>query len=186
MPECKGTSLDWETLGAALQERAETQGRYLALPLELLGELFATMADTVIGEFGEEGREAIVRAVERFGEERGKRIAEAVRSEGRDLTFANFLVFTDLDTSDLEMIPSLEDGELRLEISSCPFAAACANRGLGEAGKLYCEHVDAAIMRGYNPELYETVSLQSLTAGADKCILVYREVGRTKPCGCPK
>ncbi len=186
MPDCQQTGFDWEMLGAALRERSETQGRYLAAPLGLLGELFATLAITVIEEFGEAGRNAVVRAVERFGEERGKRIAAVVRSAGRDLTFANFLIFTDLDTSDLEMIPSLEDGELRLEISSCPFATACRDWGMGEAGRLYCEHVDAAIMRGYNPQLFETVALQSLTAGADKCILVYRATGRSKPCGCPK
>ncbi len=186
MPDCQQTGFDWEMLGAALQERAETQGRYLAAPLELLGELFATLAITVIEEFGETGRNAVVRAVERFGEERGRRLAEVVKSEGREPTFANFLIFNDLDTSDLGMVPSLEEGELRLEISSCPFAAACANWGLSDVGKLYCEHVDAAIMRGYNPQLYEALSLQSLTAGADKCILVYKPKERSKPCGCPK
>ncbi len=186
MPECKGKSLDWETLGAALQERAETGGRYLTEPLAQLGQLFATLAAEMIESCGEEGREAVVRAVERFGEERGRRLAELVKSEGREATFANFLIFNDLDTSDLAMVPSLEEGELRLEISSCPFAAACEKWDLSEFGRLYCEHVDAAIMRGYNPRLYETVSLQSLTAGADKCILVYKTIEQIKPCGCPK
>ena len=46
--------------------------------------------------------------------------------------------------------------------------------GLEEYGKYFCREIDAAIMRGYNPERYETVCERNLTEGAETCVIVYR------------
>lgn len=165
---------DLEVLGPALAERAEKKDDYIAAPLAMQGELFATVAREVIERWGDEGREAVVAAVRRFGEERGRRMAERAAAEGRENSFATFLVLSDLDTSYHQMAPEVEEGALRVTVSYCPFAAACREWGIDEYGKHFCEEIDAAIMRGYNPERYETVCERNLTAGADSCILVYR------------
>ena len=165
---------DLETLGPALAERAEKKEQYIDKPLEMQGKLLGTLAREVIERFGDEGREAVIAAVRKYGEERGRRLAERVRSEGRDTDFASFTVCSDLDTSYHEMAPNLEEGQLRVEVSYCPLAAALKEWGLEEYGKYFCQNIDAAIMRGYNPERYETVCERNLTEGAETCVIVYR------------
>ncbi len=163
-----------EVLGPALAERAEKKEQYIDAPLAMQARLFATVAREVIDRWGDEGREAVVEAVKKFGEERGKRMAERAAAEGRENSFADFLVLSDLDTGYHQMVPEALEGALKVTISYCPFAAACAEWGLSEYGKYFCQEIDAAIMRGYNPERYETVCEQNLTEGAETCVLVYR------------
>jgi len=165
---------DLETLGPALAERAEKKEQYIDKPLEMQGKLLGALAREVIERFGDEGREAVIAAVRFYGEERGRRLAERVRAEGREPTFASFTVCSELDTSYHEMVPNLEEGQLRVEISYCPLASALKEWGLEEYGKYFCQEIDAAIMRGYNPDRYETVCEHNLTEGADTCVIVYR------------
>ncbi len=163
-----------EVLGPALAERAEKKEKYIDAPLSMQAKLFATLARKVMERFGDEGREAVIAAVREFGEERGKRMAECAVAEGRQPDFASFLVVSDLDTSYHQMVPEIGEGEVRVTISYCPFASACREWGLSEYGKYFCREIDAAIMRGYNPDRYETVCEQNLTEGAESCVLVYK------------
>jgi len=165
---------DLEVLGPALAERAEKKEQYIDKPLEMQGKLLGSIAREVIERFGEEGREAIIAAIRFYGEERGRRLAERVRSEGRELDFASFTVCSDLDTGFHHMTPSLEEGQMRVEVTYCPLAAALREWGLSEYGKYFCQEIDAAIMRGYNPERYETICERNLTAGAESCTLIFR------------
>ncbi|MDY6795870.1 MAG: L-2-amino-thiazoline-4-carboxylic acid hydrolase [Actinomycetota bacterium] len=163
---------DLEVLGPALAERNELGKEYIDAPLAMQARIFGTLAREVIERFGEKDEETVIAAVEKFGEERGRRMAE--RAEGRDPSFASFLVLSDLDTSYHEMVPEVGEDSLKVTISYCPFAAACREWGLEDYGKIFCRHIDASIMRGYNPERYETVCEQNLTEGAEACILVYK------------
>jgi hypothetical protein len=165
---------DLEVLGPALAERAEKKDVYIAAPLAMQAKMFATLAKEVVERFGEEGRDAIIAAVKEFGEERGRRMAERAASEGRENSFASFLLLSDLDTGYHQMVPEVVEGGLRISISYCPFAAACEEWGLSAYGKYFCQEIDAAIMRGYNPERYETVCERNLTEGAETCELIYR------------
>jgi len=173
MPEEK-KDFDLEVLGPALAERAEKGKDYISAPLAMQAKLFGFIAKEIIERFGDEGEKAVIEAVKKFGEERGRRMAQAVTSDGREPSFASFLVCSDLDTSYHEMVPHVEEGAVRVEISYCPFADACKEWGVEDYGKLFCGNIDAAIMRGYNPERYETVCEQNLTEGAETCIIVYK------------
>jgi hypothetical protein len=173
MPEGR-KDFDLEVLGPALAERAEKGQDYIAAPLAMQGKLFGFIAKEIIERFGEEGKEAVIEAVKEFGKERGRRMAEFVESEGREPSFASFLVCSDLDTSYHEMVPHIEEGAVRVEITYCPFAEACKEWGVEEYGKLFCRNIDGAIMQGYNPERYETICEQNLTEGAEACIIVYK------------
>jgi hypothetical protein len=173
MPE-ERNDFDLEVLGPALSERAEKSKEYIDAPLAMQARIFATLAKEVIERFGDEGREAVLAAVRKFGEERGRRMAERAVSEGRENDFAGYLIFSDLDTSYHQMVPEIAEGALKVTISYCPFAAACQEWGLEEYGKYFCREIDAAIMRGYNPERYETVCERNLTEGAETCVIIYR------------
>jgi hypothetical protein len=97
-----------------------------------------------------------------------------VKSEGREPDFAAFTVFSDLDMSFHQMTSHMEEGSLRVEVTYCQLAEALKEWGLTEYGKYFCRNIDAAIMRGYNPERYEAVCEQNLTEGADRCVIIYR------------
>jgi hypothetical protein len=170
----KGNDFDPETLGSALAERAAKKDDYIDAPLAMQARIFATLAREVVERFGDEGRVAVIAAVRKFGEERGRRMAGRAACEGRANDFAAYLLFSDLDTSYHQMVPEFGEGELRVTITYCPFAAACQEWGLAEYGKYFCQEIDAALMRGYNPERYETVCERNLTDGAESCVIVYR------------
>lgn len=173
MPDEK-KDFELEVLAPALQERMKKKDEYIDKPLEMQGKLLGSIAAEVIARFGDEGREAIIAGVRRYGEERGRRLAERVKSEGREPDFASFTVCSDLDTGYHRMEPHMEEGRLRVEVSYCPLAQALKEWGLEEYGKYFCRNIDAAIMRGYNPERYETVCERNLTEGAETCTIIYR------------
>jgi hypothetical protein len=163
-----------EVLASAAQERLEKGKEYIAKPMAMMGQLFSVVAREVIERFGDEGRETIITAVNKYGEEEGSRIAARAASEGRENIFANLLVFSDLDNSYHKSKVHFLEGGVRLEVSYCPFAEAVQEWGLGEYGKYFCQNVDEATVRGYNPLEYEAVCEHNLTEGADTCVIVYK------------
>ena len=163
-----------DILAPAMQERVKKKDRYIDTPLGMQARLLGSVAREVIERFGDEGREAIIAGVKAYGEERGRRMAARAAAEGRENSFATWLVVSDNDTGYLQMSPEFGEGEMRVEISYCPFAAALEDWGLEEYGKYFCRHVDAAIMRGYNPERYETVCERNLSEGAETCTIIYK------------
>jgi len=163
-----------EVLANAAKERFEKAQEYIAEPMAMMGQLFGIVAREVIERFGDEGRETIVTAVNKYGEEQGSSIAARAASEGRDNTFGNLLIFSNLDDSHHKSRAHFEEGAVRLEVSYCPFAEAVQEWGLGEYGKYFCQNIDAATVRGYNPLKYEAVCEHNLTEGADTCMIVYK------------
>jgi len=63
---------------------------------------------------------------------------------------------------------------MRVEVTYCPLAAALREWGLSEYGKYFCQEIDAAIMRGYNPSVTRPYCERNLTAGAESCTLIFR------------
>jgi len=166
--------LDWEHLGKAIAEKNELEGKYFTSHISMLAQLFGTMAKVVIEKLGKEkGIPIVVETVKAFGKERGSKIAKKVVEQGLPLSFKNFLVYTDLDTSNSHnMVPKIEDGELIIEISRCDFSDAAKQWGVEKYAAHYCRHIDIAILEGYNPDLKIEVP-EDLTSGGKMCVLKY-------------
>lgn len=49
------------------------------------------------------------------------------------------------DTSQHQLVPSLEEDALQLEISPCPFAEACREWGVEEYGRHFCDNIDTLL-----------------------------------------
>lgn len=117
---------------------------------ELLGKLFAFMADEVIKSCGKEEGEKIVRnAVWRFGFHRGEKIKEKVLASGKELTLKNFEMFSDLPENnawDTNLVCT--DTFLEEHTTYCPYSKAWRELGLEDIGSLYCIQ-DEAMIRGY-------------------------------------
>jgi hypothetical protein len=170
----RAKGISWEYLGEVMKKKAALEGKQLTSMPSLMGQMFAVFAKTVIDALGKEKGEALVReAVMTFGAVRGKRIAEKVKGQGLELTFANFLIYMDLDSSAaLTFTPSIEDGNMLLSISRCAFAEGAQAVGLEEYFHYYCKWVDNAIIEGYNPDLVLEIP-QTISGGADACIFRY-------------
>jgi hypothetical protein len=166
--------LDWEYLGEVMKKKTALEGKQLTPMPSLMGQMFAVFAKTIIDAMGKDKGEAVIRdAVQTFGRTRGKRIAERVKSEGLELTFGNFLIYMDLDSSAaLTFVPSLESGNMILNISRCAFTEGAKALGLEDYFHYYCRWVDNAILEGYNPDLVLEIP-QTLSGGADACIFRY-------------
>lgn len=167
----KGITIDDLIEFAKEQEEVGTQ--YKTHLFSMFAQLFCTMAEEISSRFGEKGREAVAEAVKRFGEERGKRIAELVKSLGKELNLKNFFVYGDFEAREnLTYTPNIVDGNLEITITKCPFAQGCKDWGKEEYGKIYCEHIDKAVLRGYNPDLVLEVP-SNITKGDQTCVLRY-------------
>lgn len=135
--------------------------------------MFSSVAKFVIEELGvEKGEKLLKNAIGYFGEERGKKIANRIKSEGKPLTFKNWLIYTDIDSSNFRPIVGVENGDFIAKIKHCTFYNAAKEWGLEEYACIYCKYVDYKILDGYNPDV--KLILNNLqTTGKNQCIFRY-------------
>ena len=156
-----------------LNAQTEVGNKYKTHFFAMFAQLLCTIAEEVINQFGDDGREAIAKAVIKYGEERGRRIAELVKSLGKELNLKNFFIYSDLDSrSILKYKPKIVDGNPELIIRDCVYCNACREWGKEEYGKIYCEYVDVAILKGYNPDLILELPARMML-GDKKCHFRY-------------
>lgn len=120
----------------------------------LASQLFAVTVRHVLDRLGPEEGEGVIRqAVEEFGRERGRRIAETVKGLGKPLTLKNWLIYSDIDGTNFAVKPYLENKDFVVEVHRCSFMDAAERWGLKDQASLYCKYVDYAILEGYNPDI---------------------------------
>jgi hypothetical protein len=139
----------------------------------LAAQLFATVAKHVLTRLGaEEGEKLLKAAIEEFGSERGRRIADTVRSKGKPLSLRNWLIYTDISPENFGAQPTFPDGDLEACVGKCTFIESAGKWGLTDYAKIYCKYADYAILDGYNPDV--TLVLNSRHAsGKDFCLFRY-------------
>jgi len=156
-----------------LKAQSEVGKKYKTHFFAMFSQLFCTITEEVINQFGDDGREAIAKAVIKYGEERGRRIAELVKSQGKELDIKNFFIYGDLDSSSIvKMKPKIVNGNPEIIIRDCVFCNACRDWDKEEYGMLYCEYVDEAILKGYNPDLVLEIPSR-MPFGDKKCHFRY-------------
>ncbi len=121
-------------------------------PYTIMAKLFAHLAKAVVDRFGEEGKEAILEGVRAFGEERGRDIARRAAARGLPNDIGNYLPNYDMGRSDLfEYETIYHPKEIEQTFTRCAFGDQWKKDGMEEYGILYCQAIDPAIARGYNP-----------------------------------
>jgi hypothetical protein len=170
----KGQGFDFAYLGDVPQNKIEIGDRFQTPGFGLAAQLFCCCARKVIDRLGAEEGSAILRAaVEDFGLERGRHIAERVQGLGLPLSFKNWLIYSDIDSSaNFEALPSIEDGDLVVRVNNCTFYNAARQWGLEGLAHIYCRYVDYKILAGYNPDI--TLMLEERhAAGENFCVFRY-------------
>jgi hypothetical protein len=135
--------------------------------------IFSVMSKLIIENLGkEEGGELIARAVRTFGLERGKRIASVVKGLGKPLSFKNWLIYTDIEGSNFDASPLMDNNDLVAKVQRCTFMDSARKWGLEDYASLYCKYADYAILEGYNPDIKLKLESRHET-GKDYCLFRY-------------
>ena len=129
------------------------------------------------GRWAGQGRQAFLLATRTYGEQRGKRMAMRATADGRPLGLLEYFAYGEYgggeELFELEMWG--ETGVVHEKVTRCPWAEVFASRKLRDCGIAYCEEIDRAIVRGFNPVLeLETASTQH---NAPCCRFYFREQG---------
>ena len=138
--------------------------------------LFAWIAREVIARVGESTAAPVLReAVRLYGEQRGRRMALRAQRDGQPLSMATYLSYREWDVPEGEMqqtgVPWRAD--LRTQVRRCCWATTWEREGLTEVGKYYCQEIDEALVRGFNPDLVIEVK-GTRTNGSRACQIIYR------------
>ena len=156
-----------------LKGQKEVGNKYKSHFFSMFSQLFCTIAEEVITQFGNKGREAIVESVKKYGEERGRRVAKIVKSEGKELTLNNFFIYSDLDSSSINKVKlNIADGNLEVIIRDCIYFTGCKEWEKLDYGSIYCDSIDISTLKGYNPALTIEI-LSKLTKGDKRCVFRY-------------
>jgi hypothetical protein len=139
--------------------------------------MFAWIAKAVIERCGWEQGEAVVRkAVRRYGEERGQRMAQRARANRHSLSMVNYLAYSEWRAAPGSMLQSMpvKNPDLQVLVERCPWNTAWEASQLKPYGCLYCKEIDEAVLRGFNPKLHiEVLSTQS--GGEDNCEFIFQQ-----------
>ena len=145
--------------------------------------LFAWMARAVIVRVGEEQGEAVMRkAVRRYGEERGHRMALRAQADGAQRSMAYYLAYGEwsADPEESEQAIARQGADVRMTVHRCPWHAAWAENDMMVVGRLYCLEIDEALVRGFNAALRLDVARTRPNDG-ESCEFVFREVEKRVP-----
>jgi len=66
-------------------------------------------------------RRSVQEAVQRFGRERGRRIARRVSCLCKPLSLKNWLIYTDIDAGNFAARPRIDNGDLVAAVGECAF-----------------------------------------------------------------
>lgn len=134
--------------------------------------LYYHLTKAMIDDFGEDAKKTIRKAIERFGFERGRSIAERVKKEGYELTIDNLDRFYDIPIA----AGWSPEGKYKYKseesikkygcTKSCIFADVWIEKNWRDIGRIYCE-VDTALRKGYNEKIKYTPTKNILSG--DEC-----------------
>ncbi len=143
--------------------------------------LFAWMSREVIQRAGvDKGEKVIRKAVQRYGSQRGKRMALRAQADNQPLSMFNFLLYSERESNEedsdhrvLETAP-----HFHTLVTRCPWNQAWVETDLRSFGRLYCLEVDHALIEGFNPELDLELNA-TLSNGQRACDFIYQDANLT-------
>lgn len=109
--------------------------------------------------FGDRGVKTFIHATQYYSGQRGRRMAQRAIRDGKELTYETYAEYGEWLPSP-EVVEANQSLQLTVEETSpdyvirftrCPWHITFKEMGLIEGGHEYCEHLDSAICRGFNP-----------------------------------
>ena len=141
--------------------------------------LLAWLAKALCERVGKARGEAVtLKAVRRYGEERGERMARRAKANGHDLSMDDYIAYGEIEIARGAMEQKLSKctNGIALQVTRCPWCTAWRKEGLMTWGGVYCREIDKALVRGFNPAL--TLEVEgTMSNGSPSCSFVFRGAG---------
>ncbi len=136
--------------------------------------LFAWLACEASEQLGPPGEDAIRAGVRRYGEERGQRMAALARADDQPTDFVSYLLYGEIDFGQTRNVSRVVQRTpfVEVQVTRCDWHQAWLEQGALAYGRLYCQEIDCAILRGFDPNLAFSVA-GTLTNGAPCCRFLY-------------
>ena len=134
--------------------------------------LFAFFSKYAITECGEQGKEAILAGMTKYGNERGKRMAANCLAHGDELNTMTNQAYGEWKT---DFDGQMEFGQIQIQptlqtyIAKCAWCDAWKKHNITEYGKYYCVNVDNAVYQGFREDFVCTPITTSLSWGGECC-----------------
>lgn len=137
------------------------------------GYLCGYFYDELKKKYGSQGVLAFVKATQFYGEQRGGRMALRAIRDGNDLSYSSYFHYVEWRATPgfAKIERSVNDGVMLSENFVCPWHTALKEMGLLECGAVYCKHIDASLVRGFNPEL--KFEAETVLHTSDSCRLKF-------------
>lgn len=134
--------------------------------------LFALLSRQAITLAGEAGKEAILKGMTKYGNERGARMAANALAHGDELTTMTNQAYGEwkpdyqgqMDFGTIHTEPTLQT-----YIAKCAWCDAWKKHDLLDYGKYYCVNVDNAVYQGFRSDFLCTPTTTSLSWGGERC-----------------
>lgn len=138
--------------------------------------LFAFLTKETLDKCGEKAADVLLDGVKRYGEQRGRRMAMRALADGYPLTVASYMAYGEwaAEPGDMDLRFPAYSPEVNMQNYKCPWYDEWAKRGLLAYGYYYCSVVDAAIARGFRPDLLLDI-LEMRVKGDDCCNFYFRQ-----------
>ena len=134
--------------------------------------LFALLSRQAITLAGEAGKEAILKGMTAYGNERGARMAKRALANGEELTTMTNQAYGEWKP---DYVGQMDFGTVRTEptlqtyIAKCAWCDAWKKHDLLEYGKYYCVNVDNAVYQCFRSDFVCTPITTSLSWGGERC-----------------
>ena len=142
---------------------------------------FALLARAVLVHCGDEKGEAVTRGVvRRYGEQRGWRMRLRAQKDGEPLTMLNYMAYGEWRAREGESEQRMAETtpDAYSYVDRCPWNQAWVESDLLQYGRLYCQEIDQALVRGFNPQLKLDV-LSTLSNDQKPCEFIFYQANLT-------
>ena len=142
--------------------------------------MFALLAEEAMKRFGAQAEDIAREAVRRYGERRGARMAKRARSDGQPADMVSYLAYGELNMEEADHVTSILPAPyIKVACTNCGWHESWKKSGKLKYGKYYCQEIDRAITRGFNPSLRLDVE-GTMPNGAAQCVFHWYD-GRIGP-----
>ncbi len=142
----------------------------------LVGSYYKAFKNTL----GEEGIKIFEFATFKYAEQRGTRMAFRALQDGKPLDILSYLAYGEWQTTDeqsFDMKTLSTNPDYEIKNFRCPWHSQFKKMGLLECGKVYCKHLDEAIVIGFNPRM--KLELRENLYNEDNCHFFFKDANLT-------
>ena len=120
----------------------------------LFARFFSILAKNLEKKYGAEGLDLLKETVIEWGVARGKDIAHRAAQSGKTNDLEAYLPSYDMERSELFGAETkYTPDEIHQDFDRCVFAQTWIDAGEEKYGRIYCENIDPAIVKGYNEDM---------------------------------